>query len=972
MTFVPRVLGLLLLAGFALAASVRVYPTSPPEREAKPGELVTHVFRVEGEGGPYPVEVQSGAGFPILSRPQPVRPPRYLPITLRVPEDAREGTLDLLTVRIAGAEARVRTRVGYRPGLRLDLPARLYYEPPYVTVRVRVTNAGNGTDTLSIRVRRGGRVVRERTARLGPGSALSFSWNAARPGAFQVEARLARAGIVLRRTVVVEPPPAGFSRPLYLEGRIALGYAWPSSSVAGSFSLAGSLSDYLFLASALSWGGWGLPQARLYLLSEEWSAEVWAGSYTAGRLALWEGPVRVDFELETAPELRYRAELGWQEGSQRHGFGVSGGEGFALRLTGSGGGRLHWSYAVEYLPLPGVGRVQGVISGSASGFGWSLGWDGERSPGGWRVGTRLGLSARRQSLGAAASLDAGGLRDWRVAYASSGERPWSLGLEAGSTGLSGELWLRGAGGLELELTAGWPWTEGPYAEAAASWDLAPFGRASFELRLDREGIGGGLGFRSDTRYLYPEAFGGTPLGYGLGLRLGWPLEESLLGIEARLGDDVAYLGGSLDLRPFEPGGRAALEAALPLARVQLIASAVYRWPEGSASASLGARYPFRLQVPPDWVAFFGGRKVARVTGRFLPDAPVPPGSLEGIRVEADGVVAETDREGRFVLELPPGKRRLRVDPASLPALFVPAFLERELTLRARETVALEIPLEVRARLVGRIRVEGGDPGGLGVPVLVEDARGRVIALSAAGGRFELSGLRPGRYRVRLPAERLPPGYRPVRGEVEVELRPGREAAVELVVAAPPRRAFRPVPVSILAVEPEAERVPPGSAPLVEVRVRGGPERVALYLRDRILGWLAPTGEEGLWRGRVPVPRDRAGIQVFEVVAERTGSPRARYPFLLDVDPEAPWGTLETPFLVRPGSRRVPARVHLLAPAREVVLWVGDRRFPLAGAGADWQGAFEVPESARGRLVLRVQARLWNDAVVELARVILVR
>jgi len=86
MVIVLRAFVFVLSALYAIAYGIELKLTSPPHRVAKPGEIVTHVFRVEGEDGPYPVEVSSSAGFYILSQIKPVKPPRYLPVTIRVPE----------------------------------------------------------------------------------------------------------------------------------------------------------------------------------------------------------------------------------------------------------------------------------------------------------------------------------------------------------------------------------------------------------------------------------------------------------------------------------------------------------------------------------------------------------------------------------------------------------------------------------------------------------------------------------------------------------------------------------------------------------------------------------------------------------------------------------------------------------------------------------------------------------------------
>ncbi len=973
-----RPLALLVLLGGALAAGVRIAPTSPPVRTALPGEIVTHVFRVEGGGGPYTPVFTSSAGFPILSRPRPVTPPAYLPVTERVPRDAREGTVDVLTVRLGDAVAEVRTRVGYRPRLRLEAPGTVSFRLPFVAVRGEVVNAGNGPDEAELQVRFGKQPLLLRRARLGPGERLVFSFDATRPGVYEVRARFARAKAEARRLVLVEPPSEGFLRPLYLTGSLTLGYAWPSGGRSLAFSIGGPLSDYLLFSSSAAWGGFGLPQARVGLIAEQWSMEVQAGPYTAGRFSLWEGPVRADFDLALAPGFRAEAGLSWQLPDQRHRLSVSAADRYTLSLSGSGGKGVRWGYGVRFTPAAGQLDANASLSGTVRRVGWALGLQGSWVPGRWGAGASLGLSASWGSLGARLSGSGDGVQDWGVAWSSTGRQlfgegawPSSFGLEAGMGGLSGQVWLRPTPNLEFSLEAALPRSDPWYADGSAVLDLPPLGRAEAGLRLTPDGLRSRVGFEALTRLASLDEPGAPPLRYAWGAQLVWPLEASELHARARLGDDVRYLEASLGVSPFEPAARLGLEGGVPVGAWLLVASGRFTWPDGSLSASLGARYTFQQPVPPDWVAFFGGRKAARVEGRFVPDAPVPPALLKGIRVYVGDQSAETDERGRFSLLAPPGRQELRVDPATLPAVFVPAFTKKALVLKARKTVRVDFPLEVRGDLEGQVAVRGEAPPGLRVPVAVEDAAGRRFWVVAENGRFRVPGLRPGHYRVRLSADLLPPGFRVIAGEVEVDLRPGEVARVRLVVAAPPRAAFKPVPVAVLSVEPETDRAPPGSAPLVVVKVKGGPARVLVYRKGRLLGLLARE-KPGLWKGRVVLPRGLRGPQVLEAVAERPGTEPVRYPFLIDVDPRAPWGLIQSPFLVRPGWQGVPVRVHLYAPARAVGLEVGGRRYVLAGRGADWQGVFDVPKTARGRLALRVRARLLGGEEAKLERVILVR
>jgi hypothetical protein len=314
--------------------------------------------------------------------------------------------------------------------------------------------------------------------------------------------------------------------------------------------------------------------------------------------------------------------------------------------------------------------------------------------------------------------------------------------------------------------------------------------------------------------------------------------------------------------------------------------------------------------------------------------------------------------------------------ATLPVELIPERSEVELKLREKETVHVVFPLSVRGRIKGQIEVrieEGRTPPKARFAVEVADAGGRKVALyTDPNGRFDLPGLRPGVYRVRLMTELLPPGYKALVDRVQVRLGPGETAEVTLVVKAPPRKVFKPGKVQILEVTPEVSAAPPGAAPLVTARIKGRPERLLVRYQNRVLGLLFPTGEPGLWRGRVGVPENARGpLQLF-LVAEGGTAELSRFPFFLAADPKAPWGVVRTLPIVRPGQKGVPVRVHLYAVAKEAALKVAGQAFPLKGQGADWQGTFDIPENARGRLKLQVMAHLSSGRVVTLSRLVLVR
>ncbi len=976
MTFVPRALGLLLLAGFALAASVRVYPTSPPEREAKPGELVTHIFRVEGEGGPYPVEVRSSAGFPILSRPQPVRPPRYLPITLRVPEDAREGTLDVLTVRVGEAKAEARTRVVFVPGLELVVPEWVRFVPPLALAEVRVKNTGNGPDSVLLRLCRGEEVLELRRLELGPGEEAVLKLGLPRPGAYRIEARSIRGKIVRTLSLVAKRPRRSPTDPFGLYGQLALGYSYPDG-YAVSFSLAGSLSDYVSARLAGAYARGGTPAFSLALTGEGWALGADYARYLNARLDLWEGPVWVRFSFGgDGPWGRAELLLTWPR--QGHHFTFEMNHRFYYDATG----RFDFqdsslTYNLHYTPRTGVftfGANYGHRFGPARA---ELGYQGRYVPETpYRQDLTFGLAHPKGSTGARLAFSGTELADWSAAAATharalfGSEAPnASFGLEANAGGLRTSAWveLAEAPAADLSLDAGWRWQEGAYGELEARLDLPPpFGVLAGAVRVDAGRF---------ATYLEAEAEPPVEDAWlNLGARLAYPWRDTRLSGRVRFGGSANYLELSAEAWPFVPRYLFGLSAGASIGQGLLVASARYRLPEGSLGLSLGARYPLIFPVPEDVAKFFGGRKLGEVEGQVLPDAPYP--NLAGIRVAAGTFTTETGPSGRFHLKLPPGRYRLRLVESTLPVDLVPKRVDVEIELAAKERKKVRFPVEVRGRITGRVEVvvepERRLPK-LRFPIELEDGVGRRVALyTDPGGSFDLPGLRPGVYVVRLMKDLLPPGYRPLIDEVRVRVKPGEMARVLLRVQAPPRRVFKPGEVQILEVRPEVSAVPPGAAPLVFAEVRGRPDRLLVRHRSRVLGLLFPTGKSGRWQGRVVVPKDAKGPLPLELVAEVKGVELTRFPFFLAADPRAPWGVVRTLPLVRPGQKNVPVAVHLYAPAKEAVLEVAGKTFPLKGKGADWQGAFDVPENVKGRLELRIVVHFTEGRKATLKRFVLVR
>ena len=460
--------------------------------------------------------------------------------------------------------------------------------------------------------------------------------------------------------------------------------------------------------------------------------------------------------------------------------------------------------------------------------------------------------------------------------------------------------------------------------------------------------------------------------FDLSGRVGWPLDLNELSFGVRARSGLVRMRADLKWAPWKPGLSTGLVLELPAGGALLRAHARRAWYTGKTTLGLSADVPLVLEVPEAVTRFFGGRNAGWVEGVVAVDGPER--LREGIVVRVDGHEAVTDDQGRFRLELPPGRYTVRIAEDRLPAVLVPLRSEAEVEVQLKRGVRVELRVAARALLVGRVRVEA-EPGRELPPqrfaVKVSDARGRATSLyTQPDGSFRLPWLAPGRYSVRLMESLLPPGLSVLTGEAAVELAAGESAQVELAVRPPERKVFRGTALQVLSVEPETETVPPGAAPLVEVRLAGEARQVFVTHKDRVLGVLLPSAEDPqLWRGRVILPEGDPGTLPLTVHAQNGNE--ARFPFFLNVSPDAPWGVVRTLPVARPGQK-LPLAVHWFAPVETSWVEVAGTTYLLAGEGADWQGEFEVPEDSRGMLRFQAVAKLENGARVGVSGGALIR
>ncbi|WP_456411271.1 hypothetical protein, partial [Oceanithermus sp.] len=849
--------------------------------------------------------------------------------------------------------------VAYAPGLEVAWTREVDYLPPLSHAQLELQNTGNGADVALVRLEtlEGVPVFSARVA-LEPGERASLRIPVTEIGVWQLVVRLERGGILRKGYLSAVPARQKSDGAFRLLGRLGSAYGYPSS-LSLSLGAAGPLSDFATFSIG---AGYALGSTPAGTMSLGWNGGYLSAAF--GRsygvvLGMYEGAVSTQIAF-SGPEPRGSLSVDISD----RGYGFSGSafldDNPSLRLQASlvtrrgderpfRSGTL--STELNYRPF------QSELSGQLS-YGFNYRTLPIRLQGGFTFpGTapaRFQLSAdmnpKAFSLGGGLSWTGMGLDSWQVAAATDAKRsgldlpfPVAFGLSAGPDSLSAFARTR------LDLPA--PWS-----------DLG--GEARFEYRAGQTSftISGG----SEA-----SAAEGLAL-FSLDAQLGWPLGENELQLGLRLGGGYLRTRADLAWAPWKPNLRTALSLELPLGGSLLSARAEREWYAGRTSLGLGAQMPLVLEVPAAVTRLFGGRNVGVIEGEVHIEGPAR--LREGLVVRAGGHEARTDAEGRFRLEVPPGRYTVEVVEARLPAVLVPVRGRVEVEVGLKRTVRVELVLAARSVLEGRVRVVT-EPGREVAPqrfaVAIEDTSGRRTSLfTDPGGAFTVPALAPGRYTVRLLENMLPDGWEALVPAATAVLRPGETGQVELAVRPPERKVYSGGSVQILEVRPEADRVPPGSAPLVEVRLRGAANRVVVTLQDRIVGVLLPAAEEeGLWRGRVRVPIDAAGPLALEVEAQNDA--RARFPFFLSVDPKAPWGVVRTYPVAKPGQE-LPVTVHWYAPVENCWLIVNEQKIKLSGGGSDFKGRFKVPDDTSGRLKIHAVAVGLGGRDLKIERYLLVR
>jgi hypothetical protein len=969
-------LALLALAGAGHAQGVVV--AAPPDRFVAPGSYATLVFRLSAVAArDVDVSAQVSEGWRVLRQTGGLRleAGRSTPVavTVEVPADAPALRSASLTLTVTSPGDRSEGRVALTPlevvDLTLEAPATHVLGTGGLAVVA--VNRGNAPTSATLELLHLGDVVERRVLDLPGGGRESVLLEIDAEGTHTLRLTDERGAEVRRPLTVlrygVAPPP-----PLLLGIALTGDVAAPFRPH-GTLAVAGPLSDFASLDAAVDVATWRRSYAEVAF--DAFSVRIGSGGRDPFGLGL------------PAP------------------FGVAG----AWR-------RDAWGLAAT-VGSSGDDRFTGIVAGAWTAPGAASGPAGARTGVAAAVGAAAGapLAALRATWVAdalTASIDLG--------YGAGGlDVGFTARIRAAAEVMDADLRVRDLGGPVPAWSASVRHQDGQgtlYVDVAGpQGENAPASaRAGLALPLTTPFPGSlNLGLQVGTSSSFAQVAHGVTLGGGWrgAHAVGVRLDEGRLGVSldagwTRFGEDYVALDARLVYAPAlgrldgRIGARyqvvtddwtVGASGGWDLGERSLGASASIGWRDGawraeftgstayavdgapaeawSGAALLAVGYAFEVEVPARATAAFGGRRLGTLVGRVVGDDGL---GVEGVVVEVGPYRLRSDARGDFGADLTPGSYAVAVVGGTVPVAYrLAAAPPATVDVRLRERVELTVGLARTTLLRGRVLEDVDGDGaadeparGVAARLLLTDAEGlaRVLTTDAAGA-FEARGLLPGAVALRLLG--LPTGAVVV-GAPEREVRVGTDAVVEVAFLVRPAAAlaqsFAPQALRIRSVAAEAERVPPGAAPLLRVAVQGEVDAVVV---ETPAGTTPLTLVDGAWLGRLAVPADApAGVWTYTVVA-RAGEAEARRRGQLVVDGSVDPVVVAGDPPVRPGGV-LALSVTVLGTADEVQARspFGDLVALREAEPGRWVGAIPVPADAPDAVVaLEVDVVGFGDATL---------
>ena len=943
------------------AAFAQATIEAPPPQFVSPGDYVTLIFVVHpSASGAADVELSAPAGWQVLGAQASVNleagTPKPVAYTVGVPATGAPNATKTFTlsVTLGGTRVSAETRLHIlpQPGIRLDVPTQVPIDAGKVVVRLK--NTGNVALHLTVSFGRGTSAHSTRTLELAAQDEHELDFEVHQGGSYDVT--VAGPGAIAQsRTVTVVaygvPAPCPYSVRFRAAAYLASDGTWRvDASGDGPLSNDAQLSTHISASAPMTsfaevgghlWsvrlGAVGTDSFDLGLpspfgVAAQFGGNSWATFVSGGSLQTngWEGFGGAAW-IDAPDHVVVAGAAGMANGAPVVALSTSKNE--ANEQLG-----LQASWA--------EGRLDATAQASASKGSESVrvrAHAGTNSTGTSTAALAVGYRSNDAALSASGSLDlakaqpTSGLIRFGAGLPSLLHSNLRLDTQVGMDASYAYL-LQDAhlGGWTTSNRVGLVWDQyGRAASATTSWQSEGTDYFGFDalvrVGLDGSGVRGSLGARGQLLLGPLLVFGGVRAD-GLAQSA-----AARAGAQWQSGDLTVTLTGDLDTNYVAP------------------ASSL------SGTVRLRATYSFPVNVPAPITELAGGWNEGEISG-----------SVEGAAAIPDLVVligpyrVHIGRDGGFTARLRPGDYPVRLDPRSVPIQYrIEQPQQVTVKVTSGKTSHVRLRLSRGAGVAGTILLDSTGDGtpdapSRGVPATVSlvDASGAFHTTTTdASGRYAFRSLPGGTANITISG--LPLGDA-LEGQAQRQLDvvPGKTIRVDYLVkpAASVATVFGNAHLSLRSVHSQTSRVPPGSAPLIDVVTSAPASSVAI---ESPAGRIALAGSGRRWSGRLPVPAGTSpGLYVFTVVAKR-GSESAHRQDHVIIDPQVPLLTADVARAVLPGET-LSVSAKVIADANKVLVSssssVGIQGRLAPSSPGTWSANLPVAGDLKpGRYVLTIEA-----------------
>ena len=525
-----------------------------------------------------------------------------------------------------------------------------------------------------------------------------------------------------------------------------------------------------------------------------------------------------------------------------------------------------------------------------------------------------------------------------------------------------------------------------YAESGVPWrfglglsgiNTMPGGYTNFSYREASWGLGGRLGWRQEegVGYTLNSTF------YQPGSQLTFSLTG---GAKNMLGVKLRHIWGSWEI---SGNYNFLLNTEIGSGSAELIYN-VGNW--ALKSGIKGDAYAFKwwlagslrleggFQTPEEVVQVFGGRKTGRAWGIVFIDQnqngilDKDEKKIAGAIVGCGTTKAVSSATGEYSFEGYPGECQLSVqDPKNYYGLPV----ETSLELTANANLHYDLALVPVAGISGYVWLDEnkngvrdkGERSLPGVEVLLSSPSGvSASTWSDARGRFAISYLSPGRYKININSSGLTRLQQPSEA-LEIDLRPGPPPFVGLAVLPKELRQVQTFTQNDVAIYVDLARqtAPPGADLPLRVTV-SGMEADSVFVEAAGRRESLIITKNNFYKGYLHIPENAKGAFFYRVVAKGSNG-EVEQKAMLIVRRGSLARLLVEPAYVDPGAE-VRITASLLKLVDVVEIFYNGKVYPMQRQDdLTWTLHIEAPdEPGRYPLELWVEGKKWAEAAFRVA------